>query len=155
MNNLMRPTNKLYTQWKQFEGRKPTRLNFEWHLCVWQGQEEFKLVSPIYRDNIYVNAYEDQARGFSPLDFFNINWSLYPLAGQVNFVNATLNAGDCMYIPAYYYVQSKSTGVGGLSSETIMIMEQYESHSKFIDVVMDGIEEERVASKESVKGLRG
>ena len=29
-----------------------------------------------------------------------------------------------------------------------MITEQYESHSKFIDVMMEGIEEERIVSKD-------
>ena len=106
------------------------------------------IVSPIFRDNIYVNAYEEQRRGESPLNFFDVDWIKYPLAGHVNFLETTLNAGDCMYVPAYYYIQSKSTGKPGLHDETIMITEQYESHSKFIDVMMEGIEEERIVSKD-------
>lgn len=70
------------------------------------------------------------------------------MAGQINYIETTLKAGDCMYVPAYYYVQSQTIGVPGLYGETIMITEQYESHSKFIDVMMDAIEEERMGARE-------
>ena len=48
----------------------------------------------------------------TPLDFFNIDEDAYPSTKQVKFIDAKLNAGDCMYIPAFYYVQSKTTGGG-------------------------------------------
>lgn len=40
-----------------------------------------------------------------------------------------------MYVPAYFYVQSKSLGL-----ETIMMAEQYESHSKYIDLIFKGLD---------------
>jgi hypothetical protein len=42
------------------------------------------------------------------LDFFNIDYQLYPFAKQVKFIEAILEAGDCIYVPAYYYIQSQT-----------------------------------------------
>ncbi len=55
-----------------------------------------------------------------------------------------------MYIPAYYYVQSKTLGTG-LHAETIMIAEQYGSHSKFVDVMMEALESEVLTDTERNK----
>lgn len=44
-----------------------------------------------------------------------------------------------MYIPAYYYMQSKTVGTG-IEDETIMIAEQFLSHSIFVDVIMNALE---------------
>lgn len=67
---------------------------------------------------------------------------------QFDFLEVTLSAGDCMYVPAYYYVQSRTVGKG-LDDETIMLAEQYESHSKFFDVVLDGLETEDLTDDET------
>ena len=32
----------------------------------------------------------------------------FPLAKQARYIEATLEAGDCMYVPAYYYVETKT-----------------------------------------------
>jgi hypothetical protein len=40
----------------------------------------------------------------SPLDFFRIEREKYPLSLHIGYVDAYLNAGDCMYVPAFYYV---------------------------------------------------
>lgn len=104
MHHILQPTSKLYTQWRHFEGRKATRLEYEQHLCVYQGTETFRLVSPIYRKNLYVNVYHEEHNNTTPIDFFNVDYKSYPLAGQFNFLEVTLKAGDCMYVPAYYYV---------------------------------------------------
>jgi len=48
-----------------------------------------------------------------------------------------------MYVPAYFYVQSETKGAGA-EGETIMIAEQYQSHSKFVDVLMEALEDENL-----------
>jgi hypothetical protein len=40
----------------------------------------------------------------SPVNFFNIDFEKYPYAKNAKFLDATLNAGDCLYIPAFYYI---------------------------------------------------
>ena len=74
------------------------------------GKEEFRLVSPIYKQNIYDGVFERYGPGESPLNFFDINEEKFGLATEVNYVNMTLTAGDCGYVPAYWYYQSRSTG---------------------------------------------
>jgi len=63
-------------------------------------------VSPIFRQNIYVGVYEKYPEHFSPLNFFDLDLKRFPHAEQVTFIDVTLAAGDCVYIPAYYYYQS-------------------------------------------------
>ena len=86
--------------------RKPQRTISEQQICVMKGSETFKMVSPIYRKNIYVGAFQDLPKYVSPVDFFAVDQEAYPLAKDGIFVTAKLEAGDCMYIPSYYYVQS-------------------------------------------------
>ena len=64
------------------------------------------MVSPIYRKNIYVGAFHDIAKYDSPLDFFMVDLETYPLATEGVFITARLEAGDCIYVPSYYYIQS-------------------------------------------------
>lgn len=60
-----------------------------------------------------------------------------------------MNPGDCLYIPAYFYVQSKTTAdleqMDNLKSkvgESIMITWQFDSHSAIVDVMLDALESE-------------
>ena len=62
------------------------------------------MVSPIYRKNIYVGAFHDIAKYDSPLDFFKVDQEVFPLATPGIFVTARLEAGDCIYVPSYYYL---------------------------------------------------
>ena len=75
-----------------------------------KGTEQFKLVSPIYRQNIYVGAFEELKKDETPLDFFDVNYKAYPFAKDVVFLDATLYPGDCLYVPAFFYYQSKTLG---------------------------------------------
>ena len=67
------------------------------------------MVSPIFRKNIYVGQLEHLEKDQSPMDFFNPDYEKFPYAKQFEFVEIELEAGDCLYIPAYFYVQSKTT----------------------------------------------
>ena len=64
------------------------------------------MVSPIYRPNIMVGAMEGIPQNESPLDFFNLDHWKFGDSKSVNFLEAFLEAGDCLYVPAYYYYQS-------------------------------------------------
>lgn len=69
-----------------------------------RGTEEFRLVSPIYRQNIYVGVSEKLKLYETPVDLFNVDYDKYPHAKQAKILNVTLNAGDCLYVPAYYVI---------------------------------------------------
>lgn len=109
LSELYRPRNRLFTQWTDFR-RVPVRNEFEQHVCVVRGTEEYRLVSPIFRQNIYVGAFEELAPDETPINFFKPDYKNFPFAKHVVFLNLTLHAGDCLYIPAYYYSQSRTVG---------------------------------------------
>lgn len=74
-----------------------------------------------------------------PVNLFAINFDHHPFAKQARIIEVTLNAGDCIYIPAYYFVQSQTLTKDGID-ETIMVAQQYASHSQFVDLIFKGLE---------------
>ena len=122
MEDFLQPRTHTLTIWSNFN-RRPKKLFF--------------------RKNIYVGVFEKLPPTASPIDFFNIDYDHFPFAKQVNFLEVTLEAGDCLYVPAYYYIQSKTVGLQGSTQiETIMIARTYESHSAFVDLMLEGLEKE-------------
>jgi len=77
---------------------------YENYICLLKGKEQFRLVSPIFMQNLYVGILGENGQYGSPLNFFDWNKNKFPLATIINFLDVTLNAGDCLYVPAYYYV---------------------------------------------------
>ena len=106
LGKILRPISTLYTEWTDFGPRSPQKLNHEQQICVLKGSEKFRLVSPIYRQNIYVGEVEELEADQSPVDFFDPDFEQFPFAKNAQFIEVVLEAGDCMYVPAYYYVQS-------------------------------------------------
>ena len=93
----------MFTQWGPFK-RYPKRIKQEQYICVVKGKEEFRLVSPIFRPNIYVGSYNQLADDVSPVDFFDNNDDeKFPLKKAARILTATVEAGDCLYVPAYFY----------------------------------------------------
>ena len=68
-----------------------------------KGNEKFRMVSPIYRQNIYVGAFEELTLDQTPIDFFDPDYETFPFVRDVKFLDVILNEGDCLYIPAYFY----------------------------------------------------
>lgn len=68
------------TMWSHFT-RKPEFKDRERYYCVVSGVEEFRLVSPVYKQNIYSGVLEELAPEETPLDFFSRwNYNKFPLA---------------------------------------------------------------------------
>ena len=42
------------------------------------------------------------------MSFFKLNFDKFPFATKVPFMEAILEEGDCLYVPAYYYIQSRT-----------------------------------------------
>ena len=70
------------------------------------------------------------------IDLFAVDSEKYPLLGQVenHILKATLEQGDCIYIPAFYWYQSKTLG-----EQSMLFTFGYESHSKLVDLLFDAI----------------
>lgn len=83
--------------------------DYEQFICVLKGKETFRTVSPIFRPNIYAGiGFTGIKSGDSPLDFFDPRMETWASTKVINFNEVTLSRGDCMYIPAYFYVQSRT-----------------------------------------------
>lgn len=95
------------TLWEDFS-RKPNRSIFEKFICVLKGREKFRMISPAYRPNILVNNIEQMQENESPLDFFNEAHLNMTLTKDAQFLDAEVQAGDCIYVPAYFYIQSQT-----------------------------------------------
>ena len=39
-----------------------------------------------------------------PVDFFNVDLQKYPFAKYVSFIDVEVKAGDCLYVPAFFYI---------------------------------------------------
>lgn len=110
LHRLFREENVLFTQWNDFN-RKPVKTEKEQYVCVAKGNEMFRMASPIYRQNLYVGAFEELASDKTPIDFFKLNYKKFPFVKDVKFLTVTLNEGDCLYIPAYFHYQQRSLGL--------------------------------------------
>ncbi len=73
-------------------------------MCVISGIEEFRLVSPVYKQNIYSGVLEELRPTETPLDFFsNVNETQFPLFKEAKVLSHVLAPGDCLFIPAFYW----------------------------------------------------
>ena len=92
---------------------KPKQVKGETFMCLLNGEESFRLISSVFKQNLYSGVYDDLPPADIPddINFFQLNEQKYPLLKQVEsyILKATLSSGDCIYIPAYYWFQTKST----------------------------------------------
>lgn len=103
ISKLLQKRGKLFTQWGPFT-RYPKRIKFEQYICVVKGKEEFRLVSPIFRPNIYVGSYHQLPDDASPVNLFSSDdQDKFPLKKAARMITATVEAGDCLYVPAFFY----------------------------------------------------
>jgi hypothetical protein len=99
--------------WPQFE-RKPIQVQNEQVICVVTGKEEFKIASGIFRQYLYVGVFDELEIDSVPeeINFFDIDKEKYSLVNQLSETGAiqttVLNAGDCMYLPSFYFWQSRT-----------------------------------------------
>eukprot|EP00347_Sterkiella_histriomuscorum_P022824 403337013 len=124
------------TVWSQFR-RAPEYKERERYYCVVSGIEEFRLVSPVYKQNIYSGILEELNPVETPLDFFaRWNYTKFPLAKSVKMITAKVEAGQCIYIPAYYWQQSQTQ-----TEKTIMVSFEYEAHSELTSLFFKAIDQ--------------
>jgi hypothetical protein len=128
------------TVWEGFKGRKPEMKDRERYLCVVTGKEEFRLVSPVFKQNIYSGVLDELDPRDTPLDFFKaVNITRFPLFSEVKLLTAELTAGQCIFIPAFYWAQSKTTTEENLM--TIIINFEYASHSELVNLLFQAIDQ--------------
>jgi len=89
--------------WGDFR-RRPKQVQNEQYICLLKGEESFKLVSPIFRKHLYAGVFDNFKGDETPIDFFELNTSKYRWTRDVTFIDVDLGAGDCLYVPAFYYI---------------------------------------------------
>ena len=95
------------TVWPHFSDRRPEVRDRERYICVISGNEEFRLVSPVYKQNIYSGVLEELRPDETPLDFFKVvNETRFPLFNEAKVLSHVLTAGECLFIPAFFWSQS-------------------------------------------------
>jgi len=70
LSKVVRPRFTGITVWPSFKGRVPDVRDRERYFCVVKGKEEFRLVSPVFKQNIYSGVLEELSPVESPINFF-------------------------------------------------------------------------------------
>ena len=73
---------------------------------------------------------------YSPVPFFKGEFGRFPLFKKADRIHVTINEGDCMYIPAFWWrsIQTKQ------EKEFKYITLKYESNSRYLQQLFMGIE---------------
>jgi hypothetical protein len=140
IQKILRPRMTTLTVWPYFNGRRPAVSERERYYCVVKGEEEFRIVSPVYKQNIYSGVLEELQPNESPIDFFstNVDSSKFPLYSETKVLGVTLKAGQCMFVPAFYWVQSETkTG----NEHSILVNYEFETHSELLNLLFQAIDQ--------------
>ena len=71
-------------------------------MCVYEGYKNFTIVPPTQRKFLYPGTlgYPDN---YSPIEFYDPDYKTYPMFKKAGVKMAHIRAGDCLYLPAYYW----------------------------------------------------
>ena len=84
----------------------------------------------------------------SPINLFNPQFQEYPSAKHIeHFYRDMLTAGNCMYIPAFYFYQlagmvEPQPVNGKIRPASITVSIKYKAHSRLLEAFYDAIEDE-------------
>lgn len=117
---------------------KPNQFAQESFMCVLDGQQVVKMISPVFKQNLYQGVYEDLNPTLLPEDmnFFDIKRTKYPLLKEVEdyILTATMNKGDCLYIPYLWWVQTRV-----VSSEVTSITFTFQPSNRLSALMFEAI----------------
>lgn len=74
---------------------------------------------------------------YSPVDFFNPDYTQHENFRGATTFDITLGVGDCLYLPAYWWIQSETVG----NVQTTVITFWYTVASEWLKLVFYGMEE--------------
>ena len=125
ITSVLRNRHTGLTIWEPFD-RKPEWKDRERYYCLVSGKEEFALVSPTFKQAIYSGILEELEPTETPFDLFQrLNEKKYPLTQYAEVLQVKLVPGQCLYVPAYYWVQTRT-----LEDHSVMLNFEYEAHSE-------------------------
>ena len=105
--------------WVGSEGSSKTGLHNDDEnnvLCQITGQKHVLLISPSEHSNLYVNDLYDSGTECCDVSASSPNYDLHPLFKNVSTIfSVTLNPGDVLFIPKYWYHQVRPHGSVSIS----------------------------------------
>ena len=115
----------------------------EGYSCVVRGHNKYRIVSPIFRQNLYAGAKVDLRPNDTPINLFEPNYDelfeKFPLVKQTIVYEAELKTGECIFIPSTWWIQSFA-----ISSEdeqnTIVVDFDFEQSSMLWNTIKQGME---------------
>mmetsp|Transcript_981 Transcript_981/g.1762 ORF Transcript_981/g.1762 Transcript_981/m.1762 type:complete len:115 (+) Transcript_981:942-1286(+) len=106
------------------------------------------MVAPIFKHNIYAGVYDDLGPLDTPINFFETDPALiskYQLMKLSDVYESLLTAGDCLFIPAYYWFQSSTEpvveNIAQGSPESLFLTFEFEASSEMVDHLIRAIDE--------------
>jgi hypothetical protein len=126
MSKILKLAGTKLSIWNSVFTRRPRfNANREMYVCVVLGCEQFRLASVVYRQNLYSGG-----KDYGELEPHEIPFSLfdlqdrkeeYPLVEEARILESKeLGAGQCIFIPSFYYYESKTIPQNG-EAQTILL----------------------------------
>lgn len=115
--------------------RKPVFTDSERLVCLLQGRETFRMVSSIFKQNMYSGVFMDMDPLETPINLFETDMEKiqkYKLMKIDDVYQANMEAGSCLFIPSYYWYQSRTVGESALSQLNGVELSNYDGMSAFI-----------------------
>jgi hypothetical protein len=102
-------------------------------MCVYEGYKNFSIVRAEDRKYIYSGT-EGYPDNYSPIEFVLPDYEKYPLSQYAVVKTIHIPAGDCAYIPAYYWHQVASS-----PSVSIGVATFFKTYHQTVDLTNMGL----------------
>jgi hypothetical protein len=74
-------------------------------MCALTGDLKLTIIPPWERLVLYVGSEQGLPSNYSPVDFFNPDYSQHDDFRSATVFDIVLKDGDCLYLPAYWWYQ--------------------------------------------------
>ena len=87
---------------------RPHTDSMENMMCVFEGYKNFTIVPPYDREFVYA-GYDGYPDNYSPIEFVAPDYNRWPMFRNARVKTVHIAAGDCLYMPAYWWHQVGSS----------------------------------------------